>query len=610
MSDSDTIIADAEPAQTAYPDDSSPFEPARERPLIQRFVPVSSQLRGYRVGTGRRDLLAGVTVAALAVPSAMAYAELAGLSPVNGLYALLLPTVAYVLLGSSRQLVVGPEGSISALVAVSVLAFAGAGSADAAELAAMLALLVGACYLVALVLRLGWLADYFSRPVLIGYIHGVAVVLIIGQLGKLTGISISASDAIPQLVEAAREIGKVSGPTLAVAGIALAVMLPLKWIAPRFPAALVVVMAGIVLSSWLKLDQHGVAVVGHIPSGLPSLKFPTQPLNQVFDLVPGALGLFLVSFADEILTARSYAQQHGERIDVGQEMRAMATASAAAGVSQAFPVGASGSRTAVNDSMGARSQVSAMVAAIAVVGILLFLTAPIAHLPKAVLGAAIVSAAVGLVNVSAWRALAATDRVELTIAAVTTVGVVVVGVLEAVVFAVGLTILDAVRRSARPGDAVLGFDPVLGRFADVAQRPDARVVPGVVVYRLDDRLFFANARYVTRRMREAVRGAPTTSHWLVLDAEGIAHIDSTGMDALGRLVEELRAGGVSLVVARMRTGLKELIDDAGLDAQIGAQHFYPTVRAAVRACVREEASRGDHAEADQTPNSTKTQPAG
>jgi SulP family sulfate permease len=593
MSDSDTTPGDAEPTQEAYPGDSSPFQPATERPLLHRVVPLLRQLRGYRAGTAQRDLLAGVTVAALAVPSAMAYAELAGLSPVNGLYALLLPTLAYVLLGSSRQLVVGPEGSISALVAVSVLSFAAAGSPDAAELAAMFALLVGACYLLALVLRLGWLADYFSRPVLVGYIHGVAVVLIIGQLEKLTGVSISASDPIPQLVEAVKEIGNVSGTTLAVGAVALAVMLPLRWIAPRFPAALVVVVAGIALSAWLNLDQHGVAVVGQIPSGLPSLKFPTPPLKQVFDLVPAALGLFLVSFADEILTARSYAQRHGERIGVGQEMRAMAAASAAAGVSQGFPVGASGSRTAVNDSMGARSQVAALIAAISVVGILLFLTAPIAHLPKAVLGAAIVSAAVGLVDISAWRALAAADRVEVAIAAITTIGVVVVGVLEAVVFAVGLTILDAVRRSARPGDAVLGFDAALGRFADVAEHPDARVVPGVVVYRLDDRLFFANARYVTRRMREAVRGAPTRSHWLVLDAEGIAHIDTTGMDALGRLVDELRDDGVSLVVARIRTRLKDQLDDAGLEAQIDAQHFYPTVQAAVQACVQEEATRGN-----------------
>jgi SulP family sulfate permease len=584
---------DAGRADEAYPGDSSPFAPAPERPLVQRVVPLVRHVRGYRVRSIRRDLLAGVTVAALAVPSAMAYAELAGLSPVNGLYALLLPTVAYALLGSCRQLVVGPEGSISALVAVSVLSFAAAGSADAAELAAMLALLVGACFLIALVLRLGWVADYFSRPVLVGYIHGVAVVLIIGQLGKLTGISISATDPIPQLVEAVKEIGDVNAATLAVAVGALAVMLPLRWIAPRFPAALVVVVAGIALSSLLNLEQHGVAVVGEIPSGLPSLKFPTPPLNQVIDLLPAALGLFLVSFADEILTARSYAQRHGDRVGVEQEMRAMAGASAAAGISQGFPIGASGSRTAVNDSMGARSQVAALLAALAVVAILLFLTGPIAHLPKAVLGAAIVSAAVGLIDISAWRTLAAADRVEVAIAAATAAGVVLVGVLEAVVFAVALTIVDAVRRSARPGDAVLGYDAVLGRFADVAQRPDARVTPGVVVYRLDERLFFANARYVMRRMREPVRGAPTATRWLVLDAECIAQIDSTGEEALGHLVDELHEDGVSLAVARMRTELQASLDDAVLAAQIGADRFYPTVRAAVQACATEAKTDGE-----------------
>ncbi len=442
---------------------------------------------------------------------------------------------------------------------------------------------VGGCYLLALVARLGWLADYFSRPVLVGYIHGVAIVLIIGQLGKLTGIPISASDPIAQLVEAFREIGNVSGTTLTVAVVALAVMLALRRIAPRFPAALVVVVAGIAVSAWLNLDAHGVAVVGEIPSGLPSLAFPTPPLTDVFDLLPAAVGLFLVSFADEILTARSYAQRHADRVGVGQEMRGMAGANVLAGVSQGFPVGASGSRTAVNDSMGARTQVASLMAASAVVIILLFLTGPIAHLPKAVLGAAIVAAAVGLIEISAWRRLAATDRVEVAIAAVTAVGVVVVGVLEAVVFAVGLTILDAVRRSARPGDAVLGYDTVMGRFADVVEHPAARVVRGVVVYRLDDRLFFANAGYVKRRIREAVRGAPTTTHWLVLDAEGIAQIDATGIEALRQLVDELRKDDVSLVVARMRSELRHRLHDARLDEQIGENRFYPTVNAAVSA---------------------------
>jgi len=262
----------------------------------------------------------------------------------------------------------------------------------------------------------------------------------------------------------------------------------------------------------------------------------------------------------------------------------MGAASAAAGFTQAFPVGGSGSRTAVNESMGARSQISGLLAAGTVALILLFLTAPIANLPKAVLGAVIVSAAIGLVDISAWRSLAATDRVEVAIAAATALGVVLVGVLEAVVFAVALTVIDAVRRSARPGDAVLGFDAELGRFADVSERPEALVVPGVVVYRLEDRLFFANVGYVKRRMHEAVRGAPTATQWLVLDAEGLTHVDATGVEALGELTAELREAGITLVIARMRAALQRKLAEAGLVEQIGPGCFYPTVRNAVESC--------------------------
>jgi SulP family sulfate permease len=300
-------------AGEAYSEVESPFKPAPVRPLLHRAVPVVEQLRGYKPRVARRDVMAGVTVAALALPSAMAYAELAGLSPVHGLYALLLPTVAYGLLGSSRYLVVGPEGSISALVAASVLTFAAAGSQDAAELAATLALLVGACYGIAILLRLGWVANYFSRPVLIGYIHGVAIVLVAGQLGKLLGLDISASDPVPQLIEAIKDIGEASGTTVIVSAASLAVLLPLRYLAPRFPAPLVVVVAGIAVSAWLSLEQHGVAVVGEIPAGLPSVKMPSVSWSQLADLVPAAVGLFLVSFADEVLTVRSFAKRHGDR---------------------------------------------------------------------------------------------------------------------------------------------------------------------------------------------------------------------------------------------------------------------------------------------------------
>ena len=524
-------------------------------------------------------MLAGLTVAALALPSAMAYAELAGLSPVNGLYALLLPVVAYVLLGSSRQLVIGPEGSISALVAAAVLPLAVAGSAEAAELAGALALLVGGCFLAARVLRLGWLADYFSRPVLIGYLHGVAVVLVISQLGKVLGLDIEASDPLSELGEVVRELGDTSGITLAVGAAALGVLIPLRYVASRFPAALVVVVGAIGASWWFDLEAHGVAVTGSVPSGIPDLELPIPGGGDALLLVYAALGIFLVSFADEILTARSFAGKHGQHVRAEQEVLAMGVANVAAGVTQGFPIGASSSRTAVNDSMGVRTQLGGLVAAGTILLILLYLTNPISYLPKAVLGAVIIAAAIGLVDPEAWRALWATDRVEVAIAAVTTVGVVSVGVLEALVFAVGLSIIDVVRRSARPHDAVLGWVEGLGRYGDIAVHRSARVTPGVVVYRLDDRLFFANASYVKGRVLEAVRGAPTATHAVVFDAEAVTHVDATGLAALEDMVGRLRKEGIELSIARAKTPLTARLAESGL-SEIP---LHPTVRAAVEA---------------------------
>jgi SulP family sulfate permease len=555
---------------------AQPFRPARRDPLLQRTVPVAKELPGYRPHTARRDLTAALTVAALAVPSAMAYAELAGLTPVAGLYALLLPTVAYALLGSSRQLIVGPEGSLAALVAASVLALATAGSPEAGQLAALMALMVAACFLAGRVLRIGWIADYLSRPVLVGYIHGVAFVLVAGQLGKLLGVDVEATDPLPQIAEVVGELGDVSGPTLAVGAAALAILLPLRFLAPRIPAPLIVVVGAIAASAALDLAAEGVSVVGDIPAGLPSVEVPSPPLDDALALIPAALGLFLVSFADEILTARSFAGRHNQHVSVESELLAMGAANAAAGITQGLPVGASGSRTAVNDAMGARSQVAGLLAAGAVVLVLLFLTGPIADLPKAVLGAVIVAAAIGLIDTATWRELWTTDRVEVTIAAVAMGGVVVAGVLEGIAFAVGLAIVDVARRSARPHDAVLGWVDSLGRWADVAVHPTARVAPGVVVYRLDDRLFFANASYVKGRVREAVRGAPSETHAVVLDAEAMTHVDSAGLAALADLEQGLRRDGIRLVVARAKSPLQSTLRDGGLELR-----GYPTVRAAV-----------------------------
>jgi sulfate permease, SulP family len=574
---------DDQRAGDAYGREASPFRPPARRPVLHRLVPVSEELPGYRGGTLRRDLLAGVTVAALALPAAMAYAELAGLSPVAGLYALLLPTVAYTLLGSSRQLIVGPEGSIAALTATALVPLAADDPERYASLAALLALLVGGSFLVARAVRLGWLADYLSRAVLIGYIHGVAVVLVCGQLGKLLGLSIAAQDPLPQLVEVLGEIASLSATTVAVGVACLALLLGLRWLAPRIPGPLVVVVLAIAASAALGLAGHGVAVVGEIPSGLPGIEVPSLRLGDILSLLPAALGIFFVSFSDEILTARSFAGRHGQHVRVDQELVAMGVADLAAGITQSFPIGASGSRTAVNDQMGGRTQLAGLTGAAAILLVLLFLTEPMRYLPKATLGAVIVVAATGLVDAAAWRGLARTSRVEVAIAATTMAGVVLVGVLEALLVAVALSIVDVARRSATPHDAVLGWVERLGRYADVRLHPSATVTPGVLVYRLDDRLFFANAGYVRGRIREAVDGAPAPVRWLVFDAEALSHVDATGVETLTRLHHSLHEERTTLVFARLKSPMRQALRDAGILDLVGEDHVYPTVRAAVEA---------------------------
>lgn len=281
------------------------------------------------------------------------------------------------------------------------------------------------------------------------------------------------------------------------------------------------------------------------------------------------------------MTARSFAGKHNQNVRASQELLAMGAANAAAGFTQGFSIGASGSRTAVNDTMGARSQIAGLVAAATVAVIVVFLTAPVQYLPKTVLGAVIVTAAIGLIDPQAWRGLAAVDHVEVAIAAVTTGCVVAFGVLQALIVAVGLSVIDTVRRSASPHDAVLGWSERLGRYADVSLHRDARLTPGIVIYRLDDRLFFANARYFRARVHEAIRAAPTPVSWLVFDAEAVTHADSTGLDALTTLANDLRQQGITLVVARLRTRMREQFQHAGLTSTIGSGNFYPSIHAAV-----------------------------
>jgi len=558
-----------------------PFRPKAASTSRWRFVPLVASLRGYSATHLRVDAIAGIALAALAVPQAMAYAQTAGLPVVAGLYGLLLPLVAYAALGSSRSLMTGPTATAALLVAPA-LATVSSDPAEYPALAAMLALLVGVVFLVARLLRLGWISDYFSAAVLLGFLTGLALTLVSGQLDDFTGVAVEGDTALQEYLSfAANAVGGTHAVTLLIGILSLAALLVGGHFLPKFPMLLLVTVVAIGASALWDLGERGVLLVGEIPPGLPSLAWPQVSLTDIAVLVPSAVGIALVGFSDAILTARSLSQPDAPAVDTDQELMALAGINVAAGLSQSFPLGSSGSRTAVNVRLGGRTQVVGLVQAGGVVVVLLFLTGALALLPKATLGAVIIYAALGLMDLGAWRAFARGSRGELLVAVITVLGMLTIGLLPSLILAVLLSILDVVRRSAQPSDAVLGWSPTAGRFVAVDRHRDAVVFPGVVIYRLDDRLFFANSRYFRSRVHDAVRGAPYPVTTLVFDAESVSDLDTSGAQALADLVTQLRADGIRFVLARSRATFEEQLDRTGYADVLPPQDRFPTVRAAV-----------------------------
>ena len=559
----------------------SPFASASKPPLVQRLVPILGTLKGYTGARLRIDATAGLTVAALALPAGMAYAELAGLPVTAGLYALLLPVLIYAGLGATRRGVIGPEGAVALLVAAALAPLAAAGSAEYVALAAALAIAVGCIFVAGRLLRLGWMADYFSQSVLVGYISGVAVLMALGQLSKMTGVSSDLEGEVRSAVDIILHLGEANLWTVTVAVASLIILVLAHRFAPRLPGALIVVVLGMLASWALDLESRGVDLTGPVPAGLPSLARPDVEPSQLTSLILPALAIFLVSYSDAILTARTFAAKHGESVNADQEMLAFGASSIASGCSQGMPLGASGSRTAVNDSMGATSQVSGIVAFSAIAVILLFLTAPIQYLPSAVLGAVILYASIRLIDVAEWRALRRSSRAEVAIAAIAAFFVVTIGVLAAIIAAVVLSIIDVIRRVAAPDDAVLGWSARDGRYADIRSDPEATITPGVVVYRFNGRLFFANAHFFKRRLWAAVDGAPKPVRHVVLDATALSGVDASSVDALTEVHAGLLARNITFEIAHATSELRARFDATGLSEVFGVDHYFPTVRSAV-----------------------------
>lgn len=555
---------------------------AEHRPGWRRPAPGLGRLLGYRRSWLRGDVLAGITVAAYLVPQVMAYAGVAGLPPVAGLWAILPAIAAYAVFGSSRLLSVGPESTTALMTATVVAPLAAGDPAKYAALTAALAVAVGLMCLVAWALRLGFVADLLSRPVLIGYLAGVALIMVVDQLPKLTGVDTEGDGFFTKFWSFLTGLGNVHGPTLALSLAALAFLFTAVRYVRLVPGPLLAVVLATAAVALSDLDRrHGVAVIGDVPAGLPG--FAAPELSELPHLLLPAVGVLLVGYTDFVLTARAFAERDHDPLDGNQEFLALGAANLGAGALSGFPVSSSASRTALASSTGARSQAYALVAGAAVLAVLLFLSPLLSRTPSAVLGALVVYAAVRMIDLAGFRRLASFRRRELLLALGCLIGVLTLDILYGVLVAVGLSVAELLTRVARPHDAVLGTVPGLAGMHDIDDWPRARTVPGLVVYRYDSPLFFANAEDFRRRALAAVEEQEEQVHWFVLNAEANVEVDITALDAVDELRRELDARNVVFALARVKQDLREELDAYGLTGSIGEEYVFPTLATAVEA---------------------------
>jgi sulfate permease, SulP family len=549
----------------------------RKRPV----VPVAVSLRGYQLAWLRGDLLAGITVAAFLVPQVMAYAQVAGVPPVAGLWAALPALVTYTVLGSSRSLSMGPESTTALMTAVAIGPLAAGSPARYAGLAASLALLVGVLSVCAGLARLGFVADLLSRPVLVGYLAGVGLIMIAGQLGRVTGVRVSGSSFTAELASFAAGLGGLQPATVAVASAVLIFLFVVRWRWPHAPGPLLAMLLATVTVAAFGLSGRGVSVVGPIPAGLPVPRLPDVRWHELRELLLPAFSVMIVAFTDDILTARSFARR-GEQVQANQELLALGVANAGASVLQGFPVSSSATRTAIAMAAGSRTQAYSLTAAASVLAVLYLLGPLLAAFPVAALGAIVIYAAIRLIDVTAFRRLLAFRRGELVIALLACAGVLVFNILYGVLLAVAVSVAELLARVARPHDAVQGRVPGLAGMHDVDDYPGAQTVPGLVVYRYDAPLFFANAEDFRRRALAAA-GSQAPVRWFVLNVEANVEVDFTALEAVEAVRAELTRVGTVFALARVKQDLLARLEAFGLAEKIGADRLFPTLPTAVDA---------------------------
>jgi len=552
---------------------------------ITKFIPGLALFKGLTPLLLRTDFIVAVTVFAVLVPSSMAYGDLAGVNPVAGLYVAVAAMVMYALFGTSKQVIMGPEATSAIMTAAAVAPLAGNDPARYATLVALTAILVGVVSLLARVAKLGFITDFLSKPILVGYIFGATLIVIGSQLGKMFGISLESDKFFQQVLEMISRLGEAHLLTVIIGVVCMAGLFLMRRINPALPGPLIVVVVTILLSVLLDWEAKGVKVVGPVPAGLPKLTIPVASFEDILALLPAALALTILIFADEILTARVFANKHGQKIDSNQEFVALGMANIVAGFFTGFPAALSASRTAVNDQMGGKTQWVSIFAAALTIIFLLFLTPLLAPLPSVALGAIIIVASLGLVDIPAFRYLRKVRGSEFWLAVFTSFGVLCVGVLWGIFVAVVLSLINVLYHIAHPHDALLDDVDLRGGtvYRGIHDKETSLTEPGLIVYRFDAPLVFANANYFTERLEHIVADAGEGLKCVILDADAISDFDSTAAEALETLDADLERQGIQLWIARANAPLRELLERTGLRTRIGRDNIYPSVRAAVTA---------------------------
>ncbi len=566
----------------------------KRRHLIQTVAPGVLTLLGYRPSWLIKDLTAGLSVAAIALPVGIAYADLAGVPAVVGMYSAIFPLFAYALFGSSRQLMTGPDAATCLLVAATLGPLAGGDPERYATLLFGLTIMTGLLFLFAGAIRLGFIANFLSQPILTGYLNGIAVLIIVGQVPKLFGYTATEEQFLRKILEFFQRVDQSHWPTAALGAGTLLILVTIMRFLPRLPGAFVVVGLSTLIVVGLGLDQQGVAVLGDVPGGFPSIVLPNFHYDAFNDIFGASAGLALVSFTSGVLTAKSFARRNGYEINANQELIGFGACNLASGLAQGFPVTGADSRTAVNNAMGGKTQMVGLVAGGAMLLVLLFMTAPLAYVPTTALAAVILVAAIGLFDLADLRLLHRMSYREFLMSVGTTLGVLLLGVLPGVLLAVALSLIWLLSVESRPNDAVLGRVKGQKGFHSIADYPDAKTIPGLLIYRFESNLVFYNADYLKSRVLALVAAQKTPVAWLVLDASCINIIDATGLRKFDELREELATVGVSVFIARVKQHLGRFFNDEFVKERLekDKKNRFQTLKPAINAYLKHQRLMG------------------